>query len=290
LYLTTFTTAAATLDTTPPTVTSTNPSNGATSVSISQTILVTFSKPIASATINSTNITLMQGVTPITGTVYAVGTNGAVFQPTSTLAYNTNYTLNLTSAITDTASTPNALANTSISFTTAIDVIAFTVSSVSPSTSSTNISPFAGIMVTFNKSVNTATLIAANITLTSSGSFFTTPLTITPIGTSSVLILPNSPMTNFTLHTLQLTSAILDSNGNALSVTPYTSVFTTSSESGADGGSVAVISGPLVAAFGYINATGTAALFNNPEGIAIDTTGNFYVTDQTNHAIKAITY
>ena len=40
---------------------------------------------------------------------------------------------------------------------------------------------------------------------------------------------------------------------------------------------------------GYTDATGTAALFNQPVGIALDASGNLWVTDTHNHAIRRIT-
>lgn len=266
-YSTSFTTAASTPDTTPPTVTATNPSNGATSVSISQTILVTFSKSINLSTINSTNITLTQGVTPITGTVYAVGSNGAVFQPTSTLAYNTAYNLTISTGIQDTATVPNSLAGSvTVNFTTIADSSPLSVASVSPSNTSTDVSVISPILVTFNKAVNPATLITANITLTASSSYL---LTITPLGTTAVLIQSNSQLNYASLHVLQLTSGIQDTLGNPLTGAPYTSLFTTAS-SDPDSGSVITLAGTGSA--GNVDGTGTAASFSSPQHLTMNTT------------------
>jgi NHL repeat len=52
-------------------------------------------------------------------------------------------------------------------------------------------------------------------------------------------------------------------------------------------GSVTTIAG--FGASGYVDGVGTSAKFSTPEGIAIDATGNLYVTDVLNHCIRKIT-
>lgn len=40
---------------------------------------------------------------------------------------------------------------------------------------------------------------------------------------------------------------------------------------------------------GYSNATGSAARFNWPNSVAVDSNGNVYVTDYNNNAVRKIT-
>lgn len=48
------------------------------------------------------------------------------------------------------------------------------------------------------------------------------------------------------------------------------------------------IAGSSSGTSGFINANGTSALFNGPKGIAADTSGNIYVADNLNNAIRKI--
>jgi len=54
-------------------------------------------------------------------------------------------------------------------------------------------------------------------------------------------------------------------------------------------GAVTTFAGSSTGASGYTDATGTSALFNNPAGIAIDASGNLFVADYGNNAIRKIT-
>jgi len=54
------------------------------------------------------------------------------------------------------------------------------------------------------------------------------------------------------------------------------------------GGIVTTLAG-TAAASGYVDGVGTAALFNQPEGVAVDIAGNVYVADTGNNSIRKIT-
>lgn len=102
----------ASADTTPPTLSSTNPANGATGVSTSlASISATFSEAVVAS---SGHVTVSGGVT---GTLSGSGTPTLTLTITSgALAYGTSYTVTLSSSITDAAG--NAYAGSTFAFTT----------------------------------------------------------------------------------------------------------------------------------------------------------------------------
>ncbi len=95
-------------DTTRPTVSSTNPINGATSVAF---INATFSEPMNASTISQTSFTVKgPGTTAVAGAVsYDAANNRASFVPSSALAASTAFTATITTAAKDVAG--NALAS-----------------------------------------------------------------------------------------------------------------------------------------------------------------------------------
>lgn len=103
--------AVASLDTTPPTIISVSPANGATGVAADTTVTAAFSDAMNASTITTSSFTLVAGDTPVSGSVtYDSYTHTAIFTPDAILAYDGTYTATLSTAITDAAGNPLASA------------------------------------------------------------------------------------------------------------------------------------------------------------------------------------
>lgn len=115
-YTWSFTTGNAS-DVIPPTISSVDPTTGATSVAISKSITANFNESIDPLTVTTTTFTLKQGSTTVAGVV-TCSAQAAVFKPSSNLSTGTSYTATITTGVKDLAG--NALAsNYSWAFTTA---------------------------------------------------------------------------------------------------------------------------------------------------------------------------
>ena len=150
-------------DITPPTVTSTNPSSGATGVAVSSSVTGTFSEAVQSSTVSTTTFTLKAGTTSIPGTVTLNG-NTATFDPTSSLAASTSYTATITTGVKDTAGNAMTSAKT-WSFTTAsaADTTPPTVTSTNPSSGATGVAVTSSVTGTFSEAVQSSTVSTDNL-------------------------------------------------------------------------------------------------------------------------------
>jgi Ice-binding-like/Bacterial Ig-like domain len=111
---------APVVDNVAPTVSATNPLDGATGVAV---ITASFSEAMNASTITTTSFTVVgPGATPVAGTVaYNPSTNMASFTPTSALTASTSYTATITSGAKDVAG--NAMAASKLwNFTTAATI------------------------------------------------------------------------------------------------------------------------------------------------------------------------
>jgi len=104
------------------TTSSTDPLNNVTGVARNKELTITFSEAMDPTTINATTFTLMQGTTPVSGTVSYSG-NTAKFTPTNALSAGTSYTATVTTGVKSLSGTPLA-ANSVWSFTTGGSTVA----------------------------------------------------------------------------------------------------------------------------------------------------------------------
>jgi hypothetical protein len=215
-FVWTFTTGA-TADTTPPTVTSTNPGSGVGGVPLNQKIAATFSKVMDAATISATTFTLTQGpTTAVVGTVSYVGTT-ATFTPSANLIASTHYIATITTGAKDLAG--NALASNFVfDFTTGTtsNTSAPTVTSTAPIDTATGVNINQTVNATFSTSMDPATISTLTFTLAGPG---TTSVNGTVSCNSGCTIATFTPTANLTTNaqfTATVTTGAKDLSGNAL--------------------------------------------------------------------------
>jgi hypothetical protein len=209
-----FTTGSAP-DTTPPTVASTAPADGDTSVATNDAITATFSEAMAPESISVATFTITGlGAGAVAGTVTYAGQT-ATFTPTSALAANTPFNATVTTGAKDLAG--NALAAASTwSFTTgnAPDTTPPTVASTVPADTATGVTTIGAVSATFSEAMAPASITSATFTITGPGAS-AVPGTVTYKGTTATFN-PTSELTANAVYTGAITSGAKDLADNAL--------------------------------------------------------------------------
>ncbi len=222
----TFTTA----DVVAPTVTGVVPANGATSVTLSTTVRVTFSEPMLVSSINGTNITLRPtaSATPVSATVaYEAGTNTAVLTPSAPLTATTNYTVTVTTGVRDASNNALAAQFTSTFTTLTPDATPPQVSTVQPANAAVAVPTSTTVRVTFNEPMDVTTITNVNIVLRNNVTNALIPATVTyDVPTRVATLTPTGPLSNATVYRVEVTTAVKDVSGNALAA-QFSSIFTT---------------------------------------------------------------
>lgn len=209
-----------------PTVTSTNPVDGAVGIAVNTAITATFSEKMNGSTINESTFTLQNADGEITGTVSYSGKT-ATFTPFAELDYYTLYTATITTAVNDTSG--NELETDYIwIFTTGIepDITAPTVTSTDPVNGANGIAINSEISVTFSEEMNAATindtsfiLQDAEVQIEGNVSYAGTTATFTP----------TADLNYDTPYTAMIKTAATDASGNAMA-SDYVWSFTTGQE------------------------------------------------------------
>jgi methionine-rich copper-binding protein CopC len=217
-----------TRDDTPPTVTSTGPANGATGVSPSAPITITFSEAMDANTITTANITMRTtiGGTAVNGTIaYSAATRTATFTPSATLAQTTGYTVTVSTGVKDAAGNAMA-ANFVFAFTTG-DTTAPTVTTVVPANNATGVALNTTVKVTFSEAMDQSTITTSTVTLRNTATSGLVTATLAYDGaTNTATLTPSAPLASNTNYTVTVTTGAKDVSGNPLG-TNFTSTFTT---------------------------------------------------------------
>lgn len=200
-----------------PSVASTSPANAATGVALNPTITITFSEAMDTSSITSSTFKLTTGAgTAIGGTITTTSTT-ATFTPTTILNASTTYTITVTNGITDVGGKKlNATTTTTFTTGTEVDSSVPSISSTSPADDATRIAINAAVTATFSEAVNSSTVTTSSFSLAPSSGGSNVAATVGYSGTTATLT-PSSNLSNSTLYTATLTTAIQDTAGNALS-------------------------------------------------------------------------
>ncbi|WP_257172797.1 Ig-like domain-containing protein [Colwellia sp. M166] len=222
-YVWSFTTAAI-IDTTAPTVSSTDPIDSATDIVLDTKISANFSEALDSSSVNTTSFTVKNGTTPVAGVVTSSGST-ATFTPNDELAANTLYTATLTTAINDLAISPNALANDYVwSFTSGRTTPTITLTN--PLDTETDVAINHSLIATFSESMDASSIDTLSFTLSAPGPVAIAGTISLEAESNTAIFQPNSDFNANTLYSATITTAAMSSTGMPL-LSDYNWSFTT---------------------------------------------------------------
>jgi len=205
-YVWTFSTGA----TISPIVVSTDPANNATGVVLNKTITASFNQAMDPLSLTATTFTIMQGVTPVPGTISYSGTTVS-FKPTGVLVSNTVYTGTITSGAKNVGGT--TMANNYVwNFTTGI-ITAPKVNSTDPANLATGVVLNKVISAVFSEAMDPLTITTSTYTLMLGA----TPVvgTVTYAGTTATFT-PTGGLLSGNTYTATITTAAKNPAGTPL--------------------------------------------------------------------------
>jgi hypothetical protein len=245
-----------------PTVISTDPANNATGVFLNKTVTATFNQPMDPLTITATTFTIMQGATPVTGTVSYTGTT-ASFKPSSDLTGSTIYTATITTGVKNVPGT--TLANDYVWTFTTGTISAPKVSSTDPANMATGVALNKVIRATFSEAMNLSTITISSFILMTGADIV--PGVVNYSGTTIATFTPTSNLLSGTTYTATITTIVKNPAGTPLA-NNYVWSFNTSAPLGPLGVDLkSVARFGIIAGVGVSNDAGFSVINNMDVGI-----------------------
>ncbi|MGH8610626.1 MAG: DUF4082 domain-containing protein [Gammaproteobacteria bacterium] len=233
-------------DTTPPTVTSTTPANGATGVNPGTTVTATFSEAMNATTVSTSTFELRDSASALVPATVTYSANTATLTPSSALVNGVTYTATVKGGATDPRVKDvagNALAASqtwSFTIAAAADTTPPTVTSTTPANGATGVNTGTTVTATFSEAMDPATVNTSTFELRDGASTLV-PATVTYSANTATLT-PSSALANGVTHTATVKGGATDPRvkdvaGNAL-VANATWSFTTATLSTCTGNSI----------------------------------------------------
>ena len=204
------------VDTTAPEIETVSPAEGSVDVSVSETVRVIFSELIDTNKITGATFVIS---TSVTGS-FAFSGDTVTYNPATDLNWLTEYTVSVTTGVTDLAG--NALANNKDWNFTTVGNPATTppvVISTVPANLATNVDASTPISATFSKAIDSTTLIAASFSLSPEVDG------ILSYTDSTLIFIPGQSLLFNTQYTVTIDTSVADIFGNKLAA-PYIWSFT----------------------------------------------------------------
>lgn len=213
------------VDTTPPSISATLPSDNATNVPVTTLVSATFSEALDPTTVTSSSFTVTNAGTTVPGTVsYDPTLFTATFMASAPFPNSTTLRVNVAMSVADLAG--NTLPSPSVwTFTTDPgDITPPTVTSALPLDQTIDIDPDSLILAAFSEAMDPTTLNANTFTVTSGGVSLPGMLSY-DAATFTASFSPSTPLPSNSVVTARLAAVIADEAGNRLAA-PFQWSFT----------------------------------------------------------------
>ncbi len=211
-------TPADEVDTTPPTVISVSPANGATNVGIDQAITVIFSETVDCATLNATTFTVKDASNAAVSWIPSCLGTIITFSPLSNYTANATYTADFTTGVKD--SEGNALTSAfTWSFATGSTAAEKTpplILSQKPINNATGVSTSTIVTATFSEAMDSSSITTTTFTLKDGANNAIAGAVAYDSTSLTATFTPSAALSYNTTFTATITSGVKDTAGNAM--------------------------------------------------------------------------